>query len=84
MADKSELESLFLDSIEECKKDIIRRRSLQRNSNQSHVMALSHNTNQEVPACLYQIALNKDVLICAFEEMFGNSTAIINNAGHET
>lgn len=66
-SEKTEVENLFLDCVDECKKEVLRKKTLLHSSN--HAEEVNSPTSQ---AFLEDIVLNKDSLIVAFEEMFGN------------
>lgn len=64
-AEKSEIENLFLDSVEEWKKEILRRTSMKYDG--------AETTNYDLSQVMIEkLVSNKELLITFFEEMFGS------------
>ena len=73
-SDKTEIENLFLDCVDECKKEVLRKKTI---ASRSQLHAGITQSNESGQALIEQIVLNKESLLGVFEEMFGNKN--INN-----
>lgn len=76
-SERTDVENLFLDCVDECKKDLAKKRMIgvSKNYPDSFFRADDDmpNTEQGAPeAVLEQAVTNKDVLISLFEMMFGS------------
>lgn len=76
ISEKSEIQNLFLDCIDESKKEIIRKRNL------SYYGASSQNNSQcniSQRAIQEDLVMNRETLISVFEDMFGNNATLPAN-----
>ena len=77
LAEKSEIETLFLDCIDEYKSQLLKRKPIAGNSSAKFTNNfILEKTTFESPEILEQIAMNKDTLISVFDEIFGSNDYI--------
>eukprot|EP00347_Sterkiella_histriomuscorum_P006538 403352386 len=83
-SDKAEVENLFLDCIDECKKDLIKKKTMNNGQSQAKFQnnMIVEQTSYESQALIEQVTFNKEVLISVFEEIFGTGGYVGSTIGN--
>lgn len=85
-SEKSEIENLFLDCVDECKRDLLKKKAMNASQAKFSNNMIVESTSSDHQALMEQVILNKDTLITVFEQVFGTGGfvgAAIGNLEHQ-
>ncbi|CDW90797.1 UNKNOWN [Stylonychia lemnae] len=85
-SEKSEIENLFLDCVDECKRDLLKKKAMNASQAKFSNNMIVESTSSDHQALMEQVILNKETLITVFEQVFGTGGfvgAAIGNLEHQ-